>query len=86
MALVIDGGTTGATGAATAGATGTAVIASGKFGDSTVQVTVDKDLGRPAPVYTFHSPGAVWLDTPGARVSVEIAGGTGVADIDVVVE
>jgi hypothetical protein len=84
MALVIDGGTAGATGNAVAGATGAHVIVSGALGDCTVDVYVSQDTSRDAPVFTFHGPGAIKLDTPAATVTATVTGGTS-ADVDVVI-
>ncbi len=83
MALVIVGGTVGDTGNAPAGAAGMGIIASGLFGQATVEILVNDESQAPANAYTFFAPGALFLEVGlGILVTANIVG-SGTADIDV---
>jgi len=83
MTAVISAGTEGDTGSAVAGAGGVTVLASGQFGQSTVEILVDADGLRQAPVHTFFSPGGIKLEAAaGSTVTANIVSGLG-SSIDV---
>jgi hypothetical protein len=83
MALVIDDGTVGATGNATTLTAGMGVIASGAFGQATVEIVAADGLGAPANVYTFFSPGAINLEVGAGITVTATVVGSGNAVIDV---
>jgi hypothetical protein len=83
MALVITAGTAGATGNAIAGATGMAVMASGAFGQATVEITAVDGLGAPVNIYTFMANEAINLMVGAGVVVTATVVGAGPSVIDV---
>lgn len=86
MALIITGGTSGASGsAATTKTDGSFVICSGAFGSCVVEILANDGLGQQAPVCTFMAPGCKEIPVgDGITVTARIVGATSpVADIDV---
>jgi hypothetical protein len=83
MALVIDGGTTGAS--ATYGAVGpTEVITTGVFDGAKVASKVAAESPTGAPLFSFQTPGAILVQTAvGTKIEFSIISGGANTAIDV---
>lgn len=84
MAAVITAGTTGATGNAIAPSGGVTILCSGQFGNATVEIHVEADALRKAPIYTFMAAGGIKIEAAsGSIVTATVVGGVPGSSIDV---